>query len=66
MGLPATRATKEEILSLLSQAQALLGSAAELASQVRGWAKQWTQIEKQYDAIKATWHEVNNAPTHQP
>jgi hypothetical protein len=61
MSTPATRETQQDILSLLTQAQSLIGDAAELACPVRGWSKEWHKLQKQYDAIKATWHAINNA-----
>lgn len=61
MSIPATRETQREILSLLNQAQALIGDAAELACPVRGWSEEWGKLQKEYDNIKALWHALNSA-----
>ncbi len=61
MSTPATRETQQRILTLLAQAQSLIGDAAELACPVQGWAKEWRKLQTQYDAVKATWHAINNA-----
>jgi hypothetical protein len=53
---------KEEILASIEAAQSILSDAAQLASELGGWADQSRAIEKTYDGIKDLWRLIQQSP----
>lgn len=54
--------SRKLVLVLIERAQRLLNDAAETASPLQGWLREWQRISEHADATKALWHKINNAP----
>lgn len=50
------------VLELIQEAQSLLYTAAQTASPLQGWLREWQRISDHADATKRLWHKINNAP----
>lgn len=63
MTTPAALAARSRALAKIEQAQSLLSDAAQILCPVVPWGDgPWQWVGDQYDATKALWHRVNNAP----
>jgi hypothetical protein len=56
------RQRQKEITDKIEAAQTALSEACQLACDLQGWSKQWTDIGKTYDAVNALWWRIHEAP----